>query len=53
MIKVMSKIQIIGPKGLLDEVIQVLHNIGIVHIESVPSRISLEESYVTRMPVEK
>ena len=53
MIKVMSKIQIIGPKGLLDEVIQVLHNTGIVHIESVPSRISLEESYVTRMPVEK
>ena len=53
MIKVMSKVQIIGSKGLLDEVIQVLHNIGIVHIESVPSRISLEESYVTRMPVEK
>ena len=53
MIKVMSKVQLIGSKGLLDEVIKVIHNLGIVHIESIPAQIILEDSYIQRMPVEK
>lgn len=53
MIKVMSKVQLIGSKGLLDEVIRLLHNLGIVHIESIPARIIFEDSYMRRMPVEK
>lgn len=53
MIKVMSKVQLIGSKGLLDEVIKALHNLGIVHIESIPAQIILEDSYIRRMPVEK
>ena len=43
MIKVMSKVQLIGSKGLLDEVIKMLHNLGIVHIESIPAQIILED----------
>ncbi|OGP30325.1 MAG: hypothetical protein A2073_07020, partial [Deltaproteobacteria bacterium GWC2_42_11] len=53
MIKIMSKVQIIGSRGLLDEVIQALHNIGIVHIESMPARITFEDLYLSRVPVEK
>lgn len=53
MIKVMSKVQLIGSKGLLDEVIKALHDLGIVHIESIPAAITLEESYIRRQPVEK
>ncbi|MBI5875452.1 MAG: hypothetical protein HZB81_06375 [Deltaproteobacteria bacterium] len=53
MIKAMSKVQLIGSKGMLDEVIRTLHNLGIVHIESIPARIVFEDSYMRRMPVEK
>lgn len=53
MIKLMSKVQIIGSKVLLDEVIKTLHDLGIVHIESIPARISLEDTYLKRMPIEK
>lgn len=53
MIKLMSKVQLLGPKALLDEVIRTLHTLGIVHIESIPHRIVFEDSYVRRMPVEK
>ncbi|HBR17242.1 MAG: hypothetical protein A3G39_09220 [Deltaproteobacteria bacterium RIFCSPLOWO2_12_FULL_43_16] len=53
MIKVMSKIQLIGSKGLLGEVIKALHELGIVHIESIPSRISLEDTYLKREPIER
>lgn len=53
MIKVMSKIQLIGPKRLLDDVIKALHILGIVHIESIPQRISLEDSYLKRMHIER
>ena len=53
MIKVMSKIQLIGSKGLMDEVIKALHELGIVHIESIPRRITLEDTYLKREPVER
>ena len=49
----MSKIQLIGPKRLLDDVIKALHILGIVHIESIPQRISLEDSYLKRMHIER
>jgi len=52
MIKVMSKIQVIGPKRLLDDVIKTLHILGIVHIESMPQSISPEDSYLKRMHIE-
>ncbi|MBI5328972.1 MAG: hypothetical protein HZB80_11905 [Deltaproteobacteria bacterium] len=53
MIKAMSKVQLIGSKGLMDEVIRLLHNLGIVHIESIPARIELEDSYLKRQPIER
>jgi V/A-type H+/Na+-transporting ATPase subunit I len=52
MIMVMSKIQIVGPKRLLDEVIKSLHIIGIVHIESIPQRIKPEDPYLKMMHLE-
>lgn len=52
MIEVMCKIQLFGIKSLLDEVIKALHDIGVVHIESIPAQISPGESYFRRMPVE-
>jgi len=53
MIKLMSKIQLIGSKALMDEVIKALHELGIVHIESIPRRITLEDTYLKREPVER
>lgn len=52
MIQVMCKVQLVGIKDLLDEVIKALHEIGVVHIESMPAQISPEESYFRRIPVE-
>lgn len=52
MIQVMCKVQIVGLKDLLDEVIKALHEIGVVHIESIPAQISPEKSYFRRIPVE-
>ncbi|MBI5809634.1 MAG: hypothetical protein HZB21_00350 [Deltaproteobacteria bacterium] len=54
MIEKMTKVQIIGPKGLLDECIKTLHAMSIVHIETVPSDIGLaEEAFLRRLPMEK
>lgn len=53
MIKAMSKIQIIGSKGLLEEAIKLLHNLGIVHIESMPLKIDIKDTHLSRIPVEK
>lgn len=51
MIQRMSKVQIIGARGLLEEVIEALHTLGIVHIERIP--IGLEEYLLREVPVEK
>ncbi|MBI1912547.1 MAG: hypothetical protein HYS21_11175 [Deltaproteobacteria bacterium] len=51
MIKKMTKVQIIGPKGYLDECIKVLHSAAVVHIETHPSAES--EEFISRLPIEK
>lgn len=51
MIKKMSKIQIIGPKGLLTETIDLLHYMGIMHIER--EKIKMEDTFLKSMPLEK
>lgn len=51
MIQRMSKVQIIGARGLLEEVIEALHTLGIVHIEKIP--IGLEEYLLREVPMEK
>lgn len=52
MIVEMRKIQIIGPKGLLDECIKALHSLAVVHIETIPAG-SDTEAFLQRMPMEK
>lgn len=47
----MTKVQIIGARGLLEEVIEALHTLGIVHIEKIP--IGLEEYLLREVPMEK
>jgi len=49
----MCKIQIVGLKDLLEEVIEVLHDLGVVHIENTPEQIAPEVSYIHRIPVER
>ncbi|MBI5810258.1 MAG: hypothetical protein HZB21_03600, partial [Deltaproteobacteria bacterium] len=54
MIEKMTKVQIIGPKGLLDECVKTLHAMSIVHIETVPADTGLlEEAFLRRLPMEK
>lgn len=53
MIKEMKKIQMIGPRGELDECIKVLHAIAVVHIETVPQPVGPEEAMFRRLPLEK
>lgn len=53
MIEKMTKVQIIGPKGLLDECIKTLHAMAVVHIESVPAGHTVEAAYLRRLPIEK
>lgn len=51
MIKRMSKIQIIGPKARLMEVVELLQSVGVVHIENLPER--MEDGLVKRIPLDK
>lgn len=53
MIKEMTKVQIIGPKSLLDDVIRTLHAMALVHIETVPARKEAEEAFLKRLPLER
>lgn len=47
----MKKVQIIGPKGYLDECIKALHDAAVVHIESVEA--GPEEPFLSRLPMER
>ncbi|MEE9613321.1 MAG: V-type ATPase 116kDa subunit family protein [Thermodesulfobacteriota bacterium] len=51
MIKEMSKLQIIGPRSLLDECIRALHALSVLHIETVPVE-SVTEGILKRLPLE-
>ncbi|MBI5234285.1 MAG: hypothetical protein HY880_08010 [Deltaproteobacteria bacterium] len=53
MIKEMTKVQIIGPKTLLDEAVKVLHAASIVHIEEMSIAHGLEEPFLKRQALEK
>jgi len=53
MIERMTKIQIIGPKGLIDECIRVLHALAVVHIEDIPAEAGAGEKYLRSLPIEK
>ncbi|MBI5586842.1 MAG: hypothetical protein HY889_00570 [Deltaproteobacteria bacterium] len=52
MIEEMSKVQIIGPKGCLDECIKVLHAAAVLHIETIPAPADIE-SFLQKLPMEK
>ncbi len=53
MITRMSKVEMIGPKGLLSEAIELLHSLGFVHIESMPERILEGERYLKNIPLDR
>lgn len=56
MIVEMRKVQIIGPKGYLDECIRVLHAVEIVHIETIPVRPEeafFQKAFFQKLPMEK
>ncbi len=48
----MSKVQILGPKGLLDEAVRALHAVAVVHIETVEAPTDLEDVFFKRHPLE-
>lgn len=49
----MRKVQIIGPKALLDDCIRLLHAASVVHIESVAAgAVSEKEEYLKKLPLE-
>lgn len=52
MIEEMNKVQIIGPKGSLDECIKVLHAAAVVHIETIPAPADID-SLFQKLPMEK
>ncbi len=52
MIKEMSKVQILGPKVLIDDSIRALHAMSVMHIESAGALGDLDESFLTRLPLE-
>ena len=47
----MKKLQMIGPKPLLDEAIKTLHAAAVVHIETMPEE-ELRKSFLKRLPIE-
>lgn len=52
MIVKMIKVRILGPKGLLPEVTDLLHSLGVVHIESLPIEFVRKEKYLKRMTLD-
>ncbi len=51
MIQKMRKVQIIGPRGCLDDCIKALHDAAVVHIESVEA--GSREPFLSRLPMER
>ncbi|MFQ5586352.1 MAG: V-type ATP synthase subunit I [Thermodesulfobacteriota bacterium] len=49
----MSKVQIVGSKVILSEVIEVLHSIGTIQIESVPQKIDISEKFISAIPLDR
>ena len=53
MIQRMSKLQIVGSKSILPKVIDVLHTIGTIQIESIPKKIAIGEHFITPFPLDR
>lgn len=52
MIKRMLKLQMIGPRPLLDEAIKALHSAAVVHIESMPEEELRKSDFLKKLPME-
>lgn len=52
MIKEMLKVQIFGPRAMLDSAIRELHAAGVVHIETVPDEY-IKKNELGKLPIEK
>lgn len=53
MIKEMLKVQIIGPRALLDEAVRELHAAAVVHVETVPEKYIKESEFLSKLPIER
>ena len=53
MIQQMSKVRIIGSKLIMNEVVELLHTLGTVHIEEVPRETGLGDYFLRGVPVDK
>jgi V/A-type H+-transporting ATPase subunit I len=53
MIVEMVKIRILGPKSLLSDVTDLLHSLGVVHIESLPIDLVKKERYLKRLTIDE
>ena len=51
MIKKMLKVQIIGPKTLLDASIKALHEAAVVHIETLPEDELRKSDFLMKLPI--
>ena len=53
MIVEMVKVRILGPKSLLSEVTNLLHSLGVVHIESLPIDFIKKEKYLKKLSLDE
>ncbi len=53
MIQKMSKVQIVGSKLMLSDVIEALHSVGTLHIESIPKKIDEKETFLKTIPLDR
>ena len=49
----MLKVQIIGPRALLDEAVRELHAAAVVHVETVPEEYIKENEFLSKLPIER
>jgi len=52
-IKEMYKVQVIGPRSLLDEAVRELHEAAVVHLDELPEKFLAESEFLGRLPVER
>lgn len=53
MIKEMLKVQIIGPRALLDEAVRELHAAAVVHVETAAEKYINESEFLSKLPIER
>jgi len=52
-IKEMYKVQVIGPRSLLDGAVRELHEAAVVHIDELPEKYLIESEFLGRLPIER